>query len=167
MNDQFNADEVFEIAEQIERNGAAFYRKAAEATDLPSAKRLLTQLAEMEDRHEHTFAGMREDLHRKHPDWLPKFFDAEGESETAQYMQAMARDLIFKPATAPAELPSRRLERILEVAIGREKDSIVYYLGMKDTVPADLGRDQIDRIIREEMTHITILSRELAAHQND
>ena len=26
----FNADEIFEIAEQIERNGGAFYRRVAE-----------------------------------------------------------------------------------------------------------------------------------------
>ncbi len=30
MPQRFNADEIFEIAEQIERNGAAFYRRAAE-----------------------------------------------------------------------------------------------------------------------------------------
>ena len=30
MGIDFNADEVFEIAEQIERNGAKFYRNVAE-----------------------------------------------------------------------------------------------------------------------------------------
>ena len=30
MSYNFNADEIFEIAEQIERNGANFYRTAAE-----------------------------------------------------------------------------------------------------------------------------------------
>jgi hypothetical protein len=29
MSYDFNADDVFEMAEQIERNGAVFYRKAA------------------------------------------------------------------------------------------------------------------------------------------
>jgi len=29
MPQRFNEDEIFEIAEQIERNGAAFYRRAA------------------------------------------------------------------------------------------------------------------------------------------
>ena len=31
MSYDFNADEIFEIAEQIERNGAKFYRNAAES----------------------------------------------------------------------------------------------------------------------------------------
>ena len=31
----FNPDEIFEMAEQIERNGAKFYRKAAERTAGP------------------------------------------------------------------------------------------------------------------------------------
>ena len=30
MSEVFNADEVFEMAEKIEKNGADFYRKAAE-----------------------------------------------------------------------------------------------------------------------------------------
>ena len=35
----FNADEIYEMAQQIERNGAAFYRKAAEAVDEAPAKK--------------------------------------------------------------------------------------------------------------------------------
>ena len=31
MNYDFNADEIFEMAERLEKNGAAFYRNAAEA----------------------------------------------------------------------------------------------------------------------------------------
>lgn len=32
MSFNFNADEIFEMAEEIERNGAKFYRKAAEGS---------------------------------------------------------------------------------------------------------------------------------------
>jgi len=46
------------------------------------------------------------------------------------------------------------------MAIGLEKDSIVFYLGMKDAVPERLGRSRIDDIIREEMSHVYLLSRE-------
>ena len=47
MSLDFNADEVFEIAEQIERNGSEFYRKAAENMSNPKAKEFLNHLAEM------------------------------------------------------------------------------------------------------------------------
>jgi rubrerythrin len=46
---QFNADEIFIMAEQIERNGALFYRAAAKNNS--SANDLLLSLAEMEDEH--------------------------------------------------------------------------------------------------------------------
>ena len=60
MGMPFNADEVFEMAEQIERNGARFYRTAAEK--FPEVNPLLLELAAMEDKHEKTFAAMRSEL---------------------------------------------------------------------------------------------------------
>jgi rubrerythrin len=55
------------------------------------------------------------------------------------------------------------LEAILKEAITAEKDSIVFYLGMKDMVADGAGKAKIDVIIKEEMGHIRQLSRELAA----
>ena len=43
---------------------------------------------------------------------------------------------------------------ILKSAIEAEKDSIVFYLGMKEAIPQNLGRDRIEAIIKEEMEHI-------------
>ena len=51
--------------------------------------------------------------------------------------------------------------KILKAAIEAEKDSIVFYLGMKNAVPEKLGKDRIEGIIKEEMGHIRLLSREL------
>ena len=59
MGIEFNADEIFEIAEQIERNGAGFYRRAAEAVEDSQKRRILLDLASREDEHEKTFAAMR------------------------------------------------------------------------------------------------------------
>ena len=57
----FDADEIFEMAEQIEHNGAKFYRKAAEPI-AGGNRDLLLRLAVMEDEHERTFAGMRGEM---------------------------------------------------------------------------------------------------------
>ncbi len=51
----------------------------------------------------------------------------------------------------------------LKSAIEAEKDSIVFYLGMKEAVAENLGQDRIDVIIKEEMGHIRVLSKELVA----
>ena len=55
------------------------------------------------------------------------------------------------------------MQAILKAAILAEKDSIVFYLGMKDLVPGELGQSHLDNIIKEEMSHINLLSRRLVA----
>ena len=62
MSYDFNADDVFEMAEQIEKNGAVFYRQAAADVADPDAKSFLLNLAAMEDDHQQTFADMRKEL---------------------------------------------------------------------------------------------------------
>jgi rubrerythrin len=52
----FKVDEIFKMAEQIERNGAKFYRAAAKK--IPAAKQALVELASMEDEHLRTFAAI-------------------------------------------------------------------------------------------------------------
>jgi rubrerythrin len=44
MSTPFNADEILEMAEQIERNGARFYRRAAEGAVDPRNRQLLSSL---------------------------------------------------------------------------------------------------------------------------
>ncbi|EMR75029.1 Rubrerythrin [Thermoplasmatales archaeon SCGC AB-540-F20] len=63
MGIDFNADEVFEIAEQIERKRCKiFYRSVAEKVADSNKKQLLSDLAEMEDEHEQTFKNLRSEL---------------------------------------------------------------------------------------------------------
>ena len=153
MSIDFNADEVFEIAEQIERNGAKFYRKAAENITDPDKRKFLINLAEMEDDHEKMFKSMRADLTRDEK--VITTFDPEGEAE--KYLRALADTRIFYEK----DIDTTSLEEIFKSAITAEKDSIVFYLGMKEVIPEHLGRDKLDGIIKEEMSHIRLLSREL------
>jgi rubrerythrin len=159
-----NADELFEIAEQIERNGVNFYRRSAQVAVNPKSRQLLQDLAAIEEHHERVFAGMREELWKEDPDWLPKFFDADGETHAAQYLRAVAAGQVFdfKPAPASVINGTESPERILRTAIALEKDAIIFYLSIKRAVPEGLGRSKISDIIDEEMGHITMLSTELA-----
>jgi rubrerythrin len=151
----FNADEIFEMAEGLENNGAAFYTEAAaQATD-PAAKTFLEGLAAMEVDHQKTFAQFRAQLTEQ--DRQSMVFDPQG--ETAQYLKALADTRVFFEKT----IDMTSLEAILKEAITAEKDSIVFYLGMKDMVADGAGKAKIDVIIKEEMGHIRQLSRELAA----
>jgi rubrerythrin len=153
MSYDFNADEVFEIAEQIERNGAKFYRTAAENISDEDQKKLLINLAEMEDEHEQTFKTMRTELTQEEK--VVTTFDPEGESEN--YLRALADTRVFYEK----EIDVSSFKEILKSAITAEKDSIVFYLGMKEVVPHNLGKQRLDNIIKEEMSHIRLLSSKL------
>lgn len=153
MSYEFNADEIFEIAEQIERNGAKFYRTAAENVADEDKKKLLIQLAEMEDEHEETFKALRAELSENEK--VMTTFDPEGDAE--YYLRALADTRVFYEK----EIDTTSLKEVFKTAITAEKDSIVFYLGMKDIVPGHMGKQKLDGIIREEMDHIRLLSREL------
>jgi rubrerythrin len=156
----FNADEVFEMAEEIERNGAKFYRRAAEHTSDEDGKKLLTDLAAWEDQHEKLFVSMRADL--SGPEMAVTVFDPD--DQTAQYLQAMADGHVFDLSDPSIKLTGdETLGEILRTAIGREEDAIVFFLGMKDMVSGGLGKDKIDGIIKEEMGHVVMLSKQLIA----
>ena len=163
MSYYFNADEIFEMAEQIERNGVKFYRRAAKQATSPDVQKLLLDLAAMEEIHEKLFANMRADMLKQgQAATVDPVFDPEGEA--GLYLRAMADGHIFDVRANPDEdlTGEESMEDIFQLAIGREKDSVVFYVGMKDMVSERLGKDKIDGIIKEEMGHVTILSRELA-----
>ena len=167
MSYDFSADEIFEMAEQIERNGSRFYRKMAENISDKSIRELLLDFAAMEDDHERVFASMRADLSDKERE--PRVFDPE--DEAALYLRALADLRVFNEKTEdgfvlPEDLSeSEKGIKVFREAIKQEKDSIVFYLGMKGLVPESLGREKIDSIIKEEMKHIRLLSNKLASLQ--
>ena len=137
----------------MERNGAKFYREAADKIDDVQKKDLLLGFAQMEDEHEKTFMSMRSELEGKEKEETA--FDPEGESE--RYLQALADTRVF----FKKQIDPSSMEQIFMAAIEAEKDSIVFYLGMKDLVPESFGQSKLDAIIREEMGHIRNLSAEL------
>lgn len=158
MSVEFNAFEAFQIAEQIERNGAGFYRKAAGLFDDHDTCKLFLQLADWESGHEGVFANMRKQLSEEAPG--QRIFKPE---DVPFDPKAMAGLAVFGIRTEPSgELSGKEsISDILKMAIGKEKDSIVYYTGLKGFIAAQAGKDKIDDIIKEEYRHIRILSQSL------
>lgn len=153
----FNIDEIFEMAEQIERNGVVFYTKAAEMFPEYTKKSIFLKLAEMEKEHEKRFHQMRLELAKKERE-LSQFLDPQGEA--AAYLRAMVSGKVFDPKLDPTTRfgQVKSVSEVIRIAIDVEKDSIIFYLGLKEMVPQGLGRDKIELIVREEMSHVTILS---------
>jgi len=156
MSYDFNAEEVFEMAIQIEANGAAFYRKAAELQKKKEDKEFLETIARMEDRHKVGFVEMKaqvSDLEKSQTVFDPN-------EELLLYLKAMADAHKGEgdPEVANQLTGDETMAQVIETAIGLEKESILFYLGLKDIVPPKLGREKIDDIIAEEKKHVAQLS---------
>ncbi|MGB9819979.1 MAG: ferritin family protein [Pseudothermotoga sp.] len=153
----FNIDEVFEIAEQIERNGANFYTKAAERFPEYSKKSIFLKLADMEKEHEKRFHAMRLEVAKKERE-IAQFLDPSGEA--AVYLRSIANSKVFDLRADPTIKfkDVRSVTELLRIAIDLEKDSIIFYLGIKESIPEGLGKDKIDLIVKEEMGHVELLT---------
>lgn len=157
----FNADEIFEMAEEIERNGAKFYRAAAKK--FKALNKVFWDLAAMEDKHEKIFAAMRTQLSEGEKE--PLVFDPDGEA--GMYLRVMADGHVFNINMTPEEelAGCGTAKEVLTTAIGFEKDSIAFYVGLKEAVSPSAGKDKIEAIIREEMGHITVLNTWIATQK--
>jgi len=156
MRYDFNADEMFEIAIRIEENGAKFYRKAAERQSNPDNRKMLAKLADMEDTHKVTFEKLRSQISEQ--ERTQTIFDPHDES--SQYLAAMAdtHGGEGSPRAADALTGNESISEIVDIALGLEKESILFYIGLKDMVPPKYGQDMLDDIIRQERQHIIQLT---------
>lgn len=154
---EFNAEEVLEIACQIERNGVRFYRRAAELVSSPEARKMLGILASMEVEHEKFFNGLRGDND------LLDSLSLETEGEAVKYLKAIAVGKVFPPDADPSsELADDvTLTQVLRKAIEMEMASIAFYQGIREVLPAGVGGGKVEHIIREEMRHVTMLTEKL------
>jgi rubrerythrin len=154
MTNEFNADDIFEMAVKIEKNGAVFYRDAAGQVEEKKSKDFLLELARMEDEHGVIFSNLKKELTSREK--MTTTFDPE--DENILYLNAFADSKVF----FKKEKPDNNFKNILHCAIQTEKDSIIFYLGIKELVPEKYGRSKIDTIIKEEMGHIRLLAGKLA-----
>ena len=155
------ANEVLEIAVQIERNGIRFYEQAAVAVQRAEDRRLLQSLAEMEADHEKMFLELQAAL--TPAERAGSEIDAD--AEAAQYLQAIADGHVFDIQLEPTDILTGREtpEEILSIAIGLEKESVVYYSALREIISSAASRAKVEQVIREELRHVAQLSRQRAA----
>ncbi len=155
----FNANEIFEMAEEIERNGAEFYRQAAENAADKETKQMLLDMAVMEDGHLKTFEEMRKQLSGQEKGWT--IFDPDNQS--VLYLQEMADARGYEGKITPTKelTGNETTKEIIEIALNSENESVVFYLSLKALVPVKAGRDKVEAIIIEELSHITALLKKL------
>lgn len=153
MEVSYHIDEVFEMAAQMEENGARFYQEAAQKSKDKKVKELLEKLAAMEVEHKAIFNNLRNELvGTKDAD---SFFDPYGEG--AMYLKSIVDTKVFFEKT----IDTSSLEEVLKEAIWAEKDTAAFYLGIRLGMTDEGAKKKIDKIIEEEMSHIRILNEQL------
>jgi rubrerythrin len=151
----FNAVEAFKIAVGIEDNGLRFYTEAAKRFTGPLSD-LFASLAKEEEIHKATFAKILAEL----PSEQPSVFDPN--NETDEYLKMMSDINVFKRGSEDID---QALASVLEVkdalrmAIGFEKDSIVFYVQLKNSAEKLTDKISVDHLILEEAKHLRKLAR--------
>jgi rubrerythrin len=151
----FNASEAFKIAVSLEENGLRFYQQAANKFSGPIAD-LFKSLAQEEAIHKATFSKFLSDV----PKEQPSVYDPD--NETDDYLKMMAGINVFK--NGPADIDKllagiNTVEEALRMAMSFEKDSIVFFVQLKNSSETVIDQLSVDKLILEEAKHLRKLAK--------
>jgi len=148
MGNIFSASEVLEIGIQIEKNGKDFYQTLASQTKNKKNQELFEYLANQEEKHMNTFQQILLSLEKYEPvEAYP--------GEYFAYINALAEETVFTKKDKGKELASKVKDEKEAIAIGiqAEKDSIIFYQGMKRVTP-EYDQKIVEEVIKEEEKHL-------------
>jgi len=148
----FSGSELINIAIGIERRGIAFYDIMTRSTKNAIAREVFKYLGDMEQEHIRTFQGMLAEADKYQ-------FPETPTGEYTAYLQALVDSAVFSDDFATSEMATKVSSDIeaMELAIGAEKDSILFYYEMKDIMP-QRAQPTVNKIIAEEKSHLRQLS---------
>lgn len=152
MGNIFAGSEIVEIGIQIEKNGRDFYNALIKNSKSAKARQIYEYLAGEEGRHIKAFQAILESVEKYEP--------AEAyPGEYFAYMNALAGEHVFTQKEKGREVAAqvKSDKDAVEKGIGLEKDSIVFYEGMKKVVP-DSDLRIVDELIAQEQSHLLQLT---------
>jgi len=152
MSISFSGTELVDIAIGIEREGIAFYDIMARSTKNAVTHDFFKYLADTEREHIKIFQGMRAEADT----WQ---MPAAYAQEYAAYLRALVNSAVFTEdkITSKVAIEADNYIQALELAIGAEKDSILFYNEMKE-VTSQRAPVMVNKIITEEKSHLEKLS---------
>jgi len=148
MGNIFAGSEIVEIGIQIEKNGKDFYNILASKSKTGEAAEIFKYLSGEEEKHIAVFRKILDTTDK----YEPQGIDAD---QYFAYMSTLASEYVFTQRDKGAEI-AKGIKNDLEATdtgIKFEKDSIVFYEGMKKTVP-DYDLKILDALIAQEQSHL-------------
>jgi rubrerythrin len=147
MSYLLDVKEILEFAVYIETRGYEFYVGAMKKFGEARITELFQYLADEEFKHEEFFKKL-----------LEQSGGIKGESRDPEY-QAYMREFCKAHSLADREATAARLAKasgigdVLDMAMGFEKDSIVFFSELKE-IYSKVDSAAVDKVIHEEMGHL-------------
>jgi rubrerythrin len=148
MENIFSGSEVVEVGIQIENNGRDFYSTLSGQAQDSGAREMFKYLAGEEEKHIAAF----QKILRKASGYQPQGLTSD---EYYAYMNALAGEYVFTQKDKGEEI-ARNIKsdrEAVDKGIVFEKDSIIFYEGIKHLVPSNDAK-VIDELIIQEKKHL-------------
>lgn len=149
-----SGEEILEMAVILEERGFEFYTTYKENAKDDKIKELFQYLADEEANHKKTFQEFLDNLSKK------EFTLTYSDEEVLQYFSAIVDARVFDNPDFAIQLAKDTKDELeaVNLAIGFEKDSIVFYEGLMGLVN-EKSKNTVTKIIEEEKKHIQNLSK--------
>ena len=151
MVNVFSASEVVEMGIRIEENGRDFYNGVSDLSKRPDAKQLFKLLASEEENHIKRFENILSNVKKYEPSEVYP-------NEYFAYIKSLSGEHVFTKEKRGSEIAEKIKTELdaIELGIGFEKDSILFYQEMKKFV---LGPEQgiVEKFLEEEKKHLRML----------
>ena len=148
MGTLFDINEIVNFAIEREQESYNLYKNLAEKVERQELKEIFQALMEEEKKHKVYYSELLSTTEQKRTP------SAQGYDEYNEYMRTLidARKTVKEP-----QIDSGDIQEVLDFAIEREKDAVLFYIGLENYVP-EKDQPTVKTIIREEGTHIVKLT---------
>ena len=146
----FYLSEVVNFAVAREQEAYNLYQQLSEEVQDQTAKMMFQHLMQEEMKHKEFYKEMLEHIEKEQ---TPRVAE---DSEYVAYMQEMIAEARTAKRLSADDI--RDVAAAVSYAMEREKDSIMFYVGLKNFVP-EHAYAAINKIIAEEGRHLALLIR--------
>ena len=148
MANVFAGSEIVEMGIQIEKNGKDFYETLVGQSKDNKARDIFKFLAGEEEKHIATFQEVLDSIHKYEP---PESYPGE----YFAYMKALANNYVFTQKDKGKEIAksTKNDSEAVDLGIKFERDSILFYEGMKKLVPESQIKP-VEALIAQENNHL-------------
>jgi rubrerythrin len=141
-------NEVVNFAIEREQESYTLYKELSEKVESEEAQNLFRVLMQEEESHKAFYTSFLSTIETK---------QSPGVSEDDEYVAYMKTLIDSRRTVKEPTIDLGNIGEVLDFAIAREKDAVLFYVGLENFVPDD-DKSTVKTIIKEEGNHIVKLT---------